>query len=330
MTLSQDSPRSTTDNLTASTDHNQGNGQLTADRNYIICENEDDTVTAPLAIVGKELVVYNEGPFALLIFPSPSEVQSRGMPVDSPFQLSPLKTATFIANAGGEWRLKSSTDTKFGSMGYRRNTSAYTITAADEFHAFHVAAMIAGELQGFDFDAGGAGTGHTITAIADAGGGDITVTTLAAHGLSVDDIISQTGLTDAAYVGIFQVLSVPTTTAYTVTAVFIATDAGSMDQAATLTAQVGSSGQYDVKWSASAMSLAVNQEFDFVMVQNAQDIIKTENRRKFAIQNDFGHVGGFDTVDVEDGDKFVIVTSNVGNTAAIVIRNLSIMIERLP
>jgi hypothetical protein len=69
-----------------------------------------------------------------------------------------------------------------------------------------------------------------ISSIADAGGGDVTVTTSTAHELSVDDIITQSGCADSNYNSTFKVKTAPTTTTYTITATWGSTDTGTVDQ----------------------------------------------------------------------------------------------------
>ncbi len=70
------------------------------------------------------------------------------------------------------------------------------------------------------------GLSYTISSIANAGGGDIRVTTTAAHQLVVGQMVTHTRCTDSAYNGEFAVQAVPSGTTYDVTAVYTATDTG--------------------------------------------------------------------------------------------------------
>jgi|TARA_Y100000034_G_scaffold127744_2_gene181165 hypothetical protein len=75
----------------------------------------------------------------------------------------------------------------------------------------------------------------TISSIAASStSGDITVTTSAAHGLSVGQTVVQAGASDSAYNGSFTVTAVDSTTTYDVTATFTATDTGTMTQSWTV------------------------------------------------------------------------------------------------
>ena len=65
-------------------------------------------------------------------------------------------------------------------------------------------------------------TGGTISAFADAGGGEVTVTT-GTHGLAVGDSVVITGTTN--YNGRFDVNTVPSTSTFTITDTFVANDA---------------------------------------------------------------------------------------------------------
>jgi hypothetical protein len=65
---------------------------------------------------------------------------------------------------------------------------------------------------------------RSITAVADAGGGDITVTVSAQHPLYAGDSVTIAGTT--SYNGTFTVVSRPSGTTFTVTATFVATETG--------------------------------------------------------------------------------------------------------
>ena len=72
------------------------------------------------------------------------------------------------------------------------------------------------------------GTNYPIASIADAGDGDILVTTSGSHGLVAGDDISQTGLTGSSYSGNYEIKTVPSATTYTVAGPFTATDTGTL------------------------------------------------------------------------------------------------------
>ncbi len=77
----------------------------------------------------------------------------------------------------------------------------------------------------------GASTNNAVTVIADAGGGDITVTA-AGNGYVVDDIVTHVDFADSNYNGTFRVKTIdsPTADDYTVTATFGSTGTGTSSQ----------------------------------------------------------------------------------------------------
>ena len=244
----------------------------------------------------------------------------------------------FQSGAGVELELM--TNGSFNAMAYdEENDEAFVVTVDGEWESYHVAdgadGPITGDgLSGWTLDVGGSGISHAITAIADAGGGDITVTTGDAHLLEVGDIVSQSNHADAAYEGIFEVLTVPSGTTYTVTAVYTATDTGTMDQAFTLEAGVGAAGRYSVSWGASATSAVNNEVFDYGIFLNGDGAAATPSkgsavRRKFGIASDFGDFGRTFQVTIADGDKLSFGLMNIGANGNLIIRYLTLTLSRL-
>jgi hypothetical protein len=73
--------------------------------------------------------------------------------------------------------------------------------------------------------------GKVVTGVADAGGGDIRLTTETTHGFSVDDIVTNSGFTDSNYNGTFSVKAVNAgNKTYDVTATYGATGTGAVSQ----------------------------------------------------------------------------------------------------
>ncbi len=212
------------------------------------------------------------------------------------------------------------------------NTDAFVVNdAGGDFHSYHTNGLTAGDLADWTFDAGGGGTSFPIASIADGAdsGVDIAVTTTGTHGLAVGDIISQTNLTTAAYVGIFVVKAIISTTVYEVAAVFDDDVTGTMDQAATLDVGAGAEGVYDIAWYASGTSATNNETFDFQLMKGASVITGTKVRRKFGTANDFGSFSGGGVVDIASGDKVSFALSNEDSAGNITIRNLTIIAIRL-
>jgi len=209
-------------------------------------------------------------------------------------------------------------------------TDVYVINSNAEPHAFHHAMLLPGNLSTWTYDAGGDGTSHAITAIAAGStGAHILVTTGTAHTLETGAIVSQTNLADAAYVGFFQVTSVPSTTTYEVLATFTATDTGTIDEAATLTAGITAGGTYLIIWAASIASVGANVVFDFDLHLNAVSIDGARVRRKFNTAGDVGSTGGHGLVSLMDGDKVAFAFQNVTNATNLTIRNFNLSVVRV-
>ena len=208
------------------------------------------------------------------------------------------------------------------------NTTAYTINAVTDWHVYHDT-LIPHDLIGWTYDAGGGGTSYTINSALDAGGGEVEFTTSAAHGLVVGDIVSLTNMSVGAYASIYVVNTVGTTTTFEVTVTWSATSTGTMDQAATLTADTSSAGEYLIMWAASASPAGSNDTFDYRLYINATGVAGSKVRRKYDNAADFGHVSTLATAAVADGDKLVFAISNTSSSSDLTVRNFSFVANRI-
>ncbi|KKN46594.1 hypothetical protein LCGC14_0671440 [marine sediment metagenome] len=317
--------------LTASTTQEQGQGALTAQVNEIsTVANDGDTITLPAAVTGIEIEIINNGANTLKIFPASGDDLGLGTGATTSFEeLEANERVKFVAYDTTNWAKESTTEIIHAEIHDEDNTNAFVINdAGGDFHSFHTNGLVAGDLADWTFDAGGAGTSHAITGIVQAGS-DITVTTGDAHGLAVGDIISQTNLADAAYVGVFEVLTVPLTTTYTVTASYTATGTGTMDQAATLEANAVAAGVYSFAYYMSGTPVSPNETFDFQLYKGATAVTGSKVRRKFGAGGDFGSTAGGGVVSVASGEKISFALSNEDSAANLIIRNLTIVLIRL-
>jgi len=214
-----------------------------------------------------------------------------------------------------------SADSNYGEMYIVDNVNAITINASDEWHAVD-GLLIEGLVQGFTFEAGSSGV---IASIADAGGGDITVTDVA-HGLSVGDYITQNGCTDSAYNGLFKVLTVPSSSTYTITATYTADDSGYWQKGSNLVCDVA--GIYQGSWTAAGISETNAHIFDFAPAVNTTVSSKAKSRRKFS-NADYGAFSGGGLLQFAVGDKITFAVQNVGAVGDVTIRTLDLSIHRL-
>ena len=316
--------------LTASTTQTQGNGALLSSYNEIATVGSaNDTVTLPTAVAGRVCLVINNGANALRIFPASGD--NLGVGVDVATTLEPNNSNEWLAFDATTWFLEATSERQHVEMHDEDNTDVFVVTEALNDQCYHTNGLVLGDALGWTFDAGGAGTSFPIASIADgaASGVDIEVTTTGSHGLSVNDIVSHSNLTSAVYTGVFKVKAVIDATKYEVVAVFTATDTGTMDQAATLTADTGSAGDYMLSWASSATTATNNETFDFKIYQNATKLTGTSARRKFGTAADFGSTSGVGVVTVVDGDKLSFIVNNEDSAGNLTIRHLTLVLIRL-
>ena len=314
--------------ITASTSQSQGNGALTNTFNEVTTvANDNDVVTIPTAVKGIECFIENKGANILQIFPASGDDLGNGL--NASVTLETNGFVKFFTYDTTTWTTESLSERFHGEFHDEDNTDAFVINTQDELHAYHSNGIVFGDLVGWTFDAGGNGVSFPIASILDAGSGDIEVTTTGSHGLAIGDIISQTGLSDAAYVGIFVVKVTDTATTYEVTAVFTATGTGTMDQAATLTCQAIAAGQYAVDYSLSATPATNNSQFDFELFHDDEKIIGTKRTRKFGTGGDFGVVAGLGIHDFDSGSKIALILENQDNSGNITVEDVSIRLIRL-
>ena len=317
--------------ITASVTQTQGNGALTAQTNEIsVCANPSDTVTLPTAVAGLRIVVMNNGANTLQIFPASGD--NLGVGVDTSTTLQSGEVVFFEAYDTTNWKIIGTSDNPHAQMYDQDNTDAFVVSdPTGDFQSYHTNGLAASDADGITFDAGGAGTSFPIASIADGAdsGVDIEVTTTGSHGLAVGDIISQSNLADAAYVGVFVVKDIISVTQYEVAAVYTATDTGTMDQAATLTVGANSAGHYQITWAASGTSATSNESFDFQLYNNATVIAGTKSRRKFSTATDYGSFGGVGIEYLESGDTISLALTNLDSANNVTIRNLTIVMHRI-
>ena len=203
----------------------------------------------------------------------------------------------------------------YGEMYTVDNAAATTITAVSEWHAVSGATVSAGYNQGFTFDAGSSGD---VTGTSDGGGG-LLVFADADHGLSIGDIVTTNNFTNAVYNDIFEVQTVPSAGTFTVTAAYTASETGSWQQGASLTADVGTSGIFRGLWAASGTSETNAQFFDFTPCLNTAVASKAKARRRFS-NTDYGSFSGTALMEISAGDIISFVVQNTTGAGDITIR----------
>ena len=325
--------------ITASVTQTQGQQALVSEFNEIsVCATANDTVTLPTAVAGLSVTVINNGAATLQIFPATDDSIDAGA-ADASTTLAAGKAQIYRAKSTVVWESMLEIVTavvagssEYGSFYDEGNAAAYVINAQTDIHAYHTATIADGGSSGWTFDIGGAGVPVAIASIADgaATGVDIEVTTTGNHGLEVGDIVSQTNLTSAVYTGIFVVKAKISNTQYEVAAVYTATDTGTMDQAATLTCDVGSGGNYILEWAASASAATSSDIFDFTTFKNATVLPGSTTRRKFGTGGDIGSMSGISPpFAAVAGDKISFMMVNTSSAGNMTNRNLVVRVLEL-
>ncbi len=219
------------------------------------------------------------------------------------------------------------TPSRFGEMDDNSNTDPFVINATTDIHSYHSNALHDGALNEWDFDAGGAGASVAVASVANAGGGQVLVTTGGAHNLVVGAIVSITDTT--SYNAVYIVDTVPLGTTFTVTAAWLGDEAGTMDEAATLTAGVGAAGTYILLWSASATPATLNETFDYYIYNGETQQIRISSRRKFGGVGDFGSMGGSGFLTVAPGDKLSFALANTDSGGDLTIRHFDFNLHQI-
>ncbi len=316
--------------ITASTTKSQGNGALTGRTNEVsTVANDLDTVTLPGAVAGREITIINNGVNTLQIFPALGDNLGAGVNLSSQLEIN--EAIEYVAYDDTNWHVEAETEILHAEMFDTENADAFVINAQNDDHMYHTNGLAGGELAGWTFDAGGAGTSIAIASIADgaASGVDIAVTTSVAHGLVAGDIISQSNLTSAVYTGTFVVKAKISDTVYEVAAVFTATDTGTMDHAATLICTAGSQGRYKLQWSVSATAASNNEIFVFAIHVEEAHQAKSNIERKFGIAADIGAMGGGAIIVVGSGEHVSFMVRNTVGAGNITLKDLNVNLVRL-
>jgi len=174
------------------------------------------------------------------------------------------------------------------------------------------------------FDFYDASTKFSVSAIADGSAGKIQVTTSAAHGYSVDDIVFQFGFSDSNYNGVFRITDIVDTTNYKVTATYTATGTGYSQQGDRL--KCNASGYYRGTWSSTGKAVSSSETFAFAPFINTTQSKKALAKRKFA-WDDFGSFSGCGIMHINKGDIVQFAVENTSNTNNIIIETLTLVLQ---
>lgn len=196
---------------------------------------------------------------------------------------------------------------------------AITVDTQNEWHA--VTGFTSDNASGITFNAGSTGA---ITAYADAGGGQVTVTS-AGHGLSTGDIITITGSTN--YNDIFEISNVGVND-FEITAVWAGNDgAGTWRNGSNFV--IVAAAVYLLTWQISGQAALNNKIFRFTISVNDTAITEGMQRRKFATGGDVGSISGSFVADVSVGDIIAFNLANETDATNITIGQATMNIHRI-
>lgn len=315
--------------ITASTTQTQAGGTaLTVSMNFVeTVANKDDAVTLLSVSNGSEQSIINDGINTLQIFPALGDDLGNG--VNASMELEVHEEVTFWGKDSTTWHIRYMTENFHASMYEQNNSNVFTIHAANQAHAYHSANIVAGDLAGWIWNAGSAGASVTITAIADNSGGTILVTSGTAHGITVDDIVAQTGLSDSNYVGFFKALTVPTTTTYTVTATWGATGTGFVDRPAYLEAKGIAEGFYNLEWTSTMNVAGSGITLAFDLHDGTSVVAGSQSSFRFGSSANTKNPGGLGEKVISSQDRIFFTVTNETNSTNFTPKHLKVRLEHI-
>ncbi len=168
------------------------------------------------------------------------------------------------------------------------------------------------------------GSSAAITAFADAGGGQVTVTSNG-HLLSTGAYISITGTTN--YNGLFQIANAQTNT-FEITDTFAGDDAtGTWRHGDHFIVPTGGAGRYSYMGVISLTSAGNNKTYEFSLSQNTG--VNGISRRKIAAGADVGVLSISGLLNLADGDHVGLVVKNITDATNMTIVEGSIRLHRI-
>lgn len=208
------------------------------------------------------------------------------------------------SQTGDEERVR--TIVGWGELYLNDNAILTDIHEEDEWHA--IGDFSQGLLENFIYTVSDS---DSITAFADAGDGQVTVTS-AGHGLSTDTVITIVSTTN--YDGIYQISNALTDT-FEIEATWVATETGDWDKGTNL--QTSVDGNFAFNYTYSLFD-GVNKQFRMGVAVNDTIIEKCFARRSFGAI-DTGNVGGTCFVSLEENDIITLLIMNLTDSIGITV-----------
>jgi len=177
--------------------------------------------------------------------------------------------------------------------------------------------------NGWSFSAGNEGI---ITTYADAGGGQVTVTS-ATHGLSTGDYITISNTTN--YNGAFQVANALTNT-FEITDTWVADDAqGNWEMGDQLIAGNNSAGWYHICYNMSSTSAGNNKNYRFELMKNTTMLDQSASERRIGVAGDWGVLAGCEIEQIAVGDVLSYLVKNTTDSTDMTVRHANVNLHKL-
>lgn len=212
----------------------------------------------------------------------------------------------------------------WGEMYQYDQTFTLAVDLTDTYHPARN--FSAGTLEGITFDAGSTGVAASV---ADAGGGDITISD-AAHGLLVGEVVYFVNSTD--YDGKYLVKS-KTDDTFTVTAAYNETRTFNWYQPSTLKIPADGAGTYRLSYNLVADSAVNAKNFKceacYGGVTALTDLDRVASEQLFANGSDYGNLVACGILSLAAGDYVWLQIKNTTDDSDLIIRHGNMNLTRL-
>ena len=211
----------------------------------------------------------------------------------------------------------------YGEMFQYGNANPIAIATNAEYYALTL--MNTGTLKGFTFIAGvGDGPGASITSVADATGGDITV--FATGTWVTGQPVTLHGTTD--YDGKY-LINTGGTGSFVITATYTQTRTGIARGACALKVSAGSAGVYRVAFNASAHSAGNSKIWHVEVNKNVADIDNIASKAQSSANSTYRNLGASGIVTLADGDVIWMTLKNDTDATNITVEFMNMNLTRI-
>lgn len=212
---------------------------------------------------------------------------------------------------------------KFGEMYMIDNTTDTVIIETNVWQPITGLFQV-GDVDGFDFVAGET---NAFTAVADGGGGEITITATG-HGFQAGEHVTISGTTN--YNGNYEVQSINGND-FNITATYVATETGTAIRGDCLEA-AQDYGELRLSYGGS-MTAGNSKVFEFALKKENLLCQKCRVQRKFGVAGDFGDAGRSSLVgggvQINSGECLSLMVRNITDASDLTIKHANFSVTRI-